>query len=117
MITGWATMTTIIVIVGWIILFVLLFIVPANRKPSSATAWLLLAFLLPYLGVLLFLLLGSPKLSRRRRTGRPARLRRECRRTPPAQPGGHADVLRPAGGCEPPPDRGRLPVQVQTGEP
>jgi len=62
MITDWATITTIIP-------FVLLFIVPANRKPSSATAWLLLAFLLPYLGVLLFLLPGSPKLSRRRRTG------------------------------------------------
>src|SRR5260370_35760736 len=72
MITGWATMTTIIVIVGWIILFVLLFIVPANRNPSSATAWLLLAFLLPYLGVLLFLLLAGPKLSRRRRTGQRA---------------------------------------------
>src|SRR5213080_301487 len=68
MITNWTTITTIVAIVGWIIPFVLLFIVPANRKPSSATAWLLLVFLLPYLGVLLFLLLGSPKLSRRRRT-------------------------------------------------
>jgi hypothetical protein len=69
MITDWATMTTSIAIVGWIIPFVMLFIMPANRKPSSATAWLLLVFLLPYLGVLLFLLLGSPKLSRRQRTG------------------------------------------------
>src|SRR2546430_5123576 len=41
--------------------------------------------------------------------GRPARLRWECRRTPPAQSGGHVDVLRPASGCEHPPDRGRLP--------
>src|SRR5215469_4553883 len=64
---NWATITTIIGIVGWLIPFVMLFIVPVNRKPSSATAWLLLAFLLPYLGVLIFLLLGSPKLSRRRR--------------------------------------------------
>jgi cardiolipin synthase A/B len=62
----WAIITTIIAIVGWLIPFVMLFIVPVNRKPSSATAWLLLAFLLPYLGVLIFLLLGSPKLSRRR---------------------------------------------------
>ena len=67
MITYWTTITTIIAIVGWVIPFIMLFIVPTNRKPSSATAWLLLVFLLPYLGVLLFLLLGSPKLSRRRR--------------------------------------------------
>lgn len=62
----WSTITTILVIIGWLIPFALLFIVPANRKPSSATAWLLLAFLLPYLGVIIFLLLGNPKLPRRR---------------------------------------------------
>ncbi|HZU68561.1 MAG TPA: cardiolipin synthase [Ktedonobacteraceae bacterium] len=65
--SNWSVVTTIIVIVGWLIPFVMLFIVPVNRKPSSATAWLMLAFLLPYIGVLIFLLLGSPRLSRRRR--------------------------------------------------
>ncbi len=64
---NWATITFIIAIVGWIIPFVMLFIVPVNRKPSSATAWLMLAFLLPYVGLVIFLLIGSPKLSRRRR--------------------------------------------------
>src|SRR5206468_644668 len=54
-------------LIGWILPFVMLFIVPVNRKPSSATAWLLLIFLLPYLGLVIFLLLGSPKLSKRRR--------------------------------------------------
>jgi cardiolipin synthase len=44
-----------------------LFVVPANRKPGEATAWLLLIFLAPILGVILFFLLGSPKLSRWRR--------------------------------------------------
>ncbi len=63
---NWSVITTLIAIVGWLIPFILLFIVPVNRKPSSATAWLMLAFLLPYVGVLIFLLLGSPKLSRRR---------------------------------------------------
>ena len=63
---NWAVITTIIAIVGWLIPFVMLFIVPVNRKPSSATAWLMLTFLLPYVGVIIFLLLGSPKLSRRR---------------------------------------------------
>ena len=64
---SWATIAALIGLVGWIIPFVMLFIVPTNRKPSSATAWLLLVFLLPYLGLVLFLVLGSPKLSRRRR--------------------------------------------------
>ena len=44
-----------------------LFIIPANRKPGEATAWLLLIFLAPVLGAVLFLLLGSPKLSKWRR--------------------------------------------------
>ncbi|NWF81853.1 MAG: cardiolipin synthase [Chloroflexi bacterium] len=54
-------------IISWLIPFVMLFIVPANRKPSSATAWLLLIFALPWLGLIVFLLIGSPKLSARRR--------------------------------------------------
>ena len=44
-----------------------LFIIPANRKPGEATAWLLLIFLAPVLGAILFLLLGNPKLSKWRR--------------------------------------------------
>jgi len=64
---NWAVITSIIALVGWIVPFVMLFIIPVNRKPSSATAWLLLLFLLPYVGLIIFLVLGSPKLSRRRR--------------------------------------------------
>src|SRR5215216_3781978 len=44
-----------------------LFFIPANRKPGEATAWLLLIFMAPILGAVLFLLLGSPKLSKWRR--------------------------------------------------
>lgn len=44
-----------------------LFIIPANRKPGEATAWLLLIFMAPILGAFLFFLLGTPKLSRWRR--------------------------------------------------
>ena len=44
-----------------------LFIIPANRKPGEATAWLLLIFLAPIFGALLFVLLGNPKLSEWRR--------------------------------------------------
>src|SRR5947199_6756747 len=64
---NWATISTFIGISGWILAIIMLFIVPVNRKPSSATAWLLLIFLLPYFGLVLFLLLGSPKLPRKRR--------------------------------------------------
>lgn len=64
---NWAVITILIALVGWIIAVGMLFIVPVNRKPSSATAWLMLIFLLPYVGLVIFLLLGSPKLSRRRR--------------------------------------------------
>src|SRR5881275_2117828 len=63
----WSTDFSIIAIIGWIIPFVMVFFVPVNRKPSSATAWLMLIFLLPYIGLIIFLLIGSPKLSRRRR--------------------------------------------------
>ena len=64
---NWTTITTVLGISGWIIAIIMLFIVPVNRKPSSATAWLLLIFVLPYLGLVLFLLLGSPKLPKKRR--------------------------------------------------
>src|SRR6516162_9611267 len=64
---NWATITALLGLVGWIIAIIMLFIVPVNRKPSSATAWLLLIFVLPYFGLVLFLLLGSPKLPKRRR--------------------------------------------------
>ena len=63
----WSTDFSIIAIIGWIIPIVMLFFVPVNRKPSSATAWLMLIFLLPYIGLIIFLLIGSPKLSRHRR--------------------------------------------------
>jgi cardiolipin synthase len=53
--------------IDWVIRIGALFIVPRNRKPSSATAWLMLILLLPYIGLLIFIFLGSPKLNRRRR--------------------------------------------------
>ncbi|MBN9605380.1 MAG: cardiolipin synthase [Actinomycetales bacterium] len=41
--------------------------VPRNRRPQTAAAWLLAIFFLPYLGILLFLLLGSARLPKGRR--------------------------------------------------
>jgi cardiolipin synthase len=44
-----------------------LIVIPRDRKPSSAMAWLLAIFLIPYIGIFFFLLLGSPKLPAKRR--------------------------------------------------
>jgi cardiolipin synthase A/B len=61
----------IVVVIGfvldWTIRIGALFIVPKNRKPSSATAWLMLILLLPFIGLLIFIILGSPKLNKKRR--------------------------------------------------
>ncbi|MCM0621474.1 phospholipase D-like domain-containing protein [Nocardioides bruguierae] len=40
--------------------------VPKDRRPGSATAWLMLIFWLPFIGLLLFALIGSPWLRGRR---------------------------------------------------
>ncbi|ANE05410.1 phospholipase D-like domain-containing protein [Corynebacterium crudilactis] len=40
--------------------------VPEGRRPSSSTAWLLAILLLPYVGLPLFLLMGSPYINKRR---------------------------------------------------
>ena len=44
-----------------------LLIIPNNRRPSSAAAWLLAIFFIPVLGVIAFWLIGSPKLPKKRR--------------------------------------------------
>jgi cardiolipin synthase len=57
----------ILAVIGYAIPVIMLFIIPTNRKPSSATAWLLTMLLLPYLGLLIYFLIGNPKLPARRR--------------------------------------------------
>ncbi|MDP9735298.1 cardiolipin synthase [Curtobacterium sp. 260] len=41
--------------------------VPYNRKPQTATAWLLAIFLIPYIGFIVFMVIGSTKLPKARR--------------------------------------------------
>ncbi len=50
----------------WILRLAALFIVPRRRHPSAGAAWLLLIFLIPPVGWLLFAVLGNYKLPRRR---------------------------------------------------
>ncbi len=42
-------------------------IIPRNRRPTAAMAWLLAIFFIPVVGILLFLLIGTPRLPRKRR--------------------------------------------------
>ena len=44
-----------------------LIIIPRGRKPTAAMAWLLAIFLIPFVGILLFLLIGNVKLPKARR--------------------------------------------------
>jgi cardiolipin synthase len=53
--------------VDFVIRIAAIIIVPRNRRPSSALAWLLAIFFIPFIGVILFLLIGSPRLGRKRR--------------------------------------------------
>ena len=49
------------------LLLTALLVIPQNRRPSAAMAWLLFIFLIPVGGIVVFLLLGSSKLPKRRR--------------------------------------------------
>jgi cardiolipin synthase len=66
---GWiaVTVTVLLIVIDVAIRVVSLVFVPMNRKPQTAIAWLLVIFLIPYLGFVLFLLMGSTKLPRSRR--------------------------------------------------
>jgi cardiolipin synthase A/B len=63
---AWA-ITAVIYVADFIIRICLLVYIPKNRKPTAAMAWLLLIFIIPLFGTILFFILGSTKLSRRRR--------------------------------------------------
>lgn len=66
-----STIALIIAVIIYVIDFVvrvwLLFYIPRNRKPTAAMAWLLLIFIIPLFGTILFFILGSTKLSKKRR--------------------------------------------------
>jgi cardiolipin synthase len=54
-------------LIGLAVRLVSVVVVPVNRRPSSAMAWLMAIFLIPYIGVVAFLLIGNPKLPEHRR--------------------------------------------------
>jgi cardiolipin synthase len=68
---NWSTVTLAAVILAVLVDFVVRVLsvvyVPRNRRPQTATAWLLAIFFLPYIGILLFWLIGSRHLPKKRR--------------------------------------------------
>lgn len=59
--------TAVVAVVDLVIRIVVLGVIPGNRRPTTAMAWLLCIFFLPYIGLILFLMFGNSRLSRRRR--------------------------------------------------
>jgi cardiolipin synthase len=48
----------------WMIRLVMLFVVPRKRSPDAAKGWLLLIFILPWPGLVLYAIIGRPWLSK-----------------------------------------------------
>jgi cardiolipin synthase len=65
--TAAGVVTALLALLDFAVKVVALGLLPQNRRPSSATAWLLLVFFLPFVGILAFLLIGSRSVDRGRR--------------------------------------------------
>jgi cardiolipin synthase len=63
----WTWWVPVILVVDIIIRVLAIIIIPRNRRPTAAMAWLLAIYFIPFIGVLLFLLIGNPRLPRKRR--------------------------------------------------
>ncbi len=61
---GWVS--TVWTVIDMMIRIVMLGVVPGNRRPTTAMAWLLAIFFIPILGLALFVLFGNNRMSRRR---------------------------------------------------
>ncbi|SMY12027.1 cardiolipin synthase [Brevibacterium jeotgali] len=62
---GWLALG--LLIIDFCVRVVALGTIPYRRKASVALGWLILIFMLPFVGILIFLVFGSPKLPARRR--------------------------------------------------
>jgi cardiolipin synthase len=58
---GWAFFVS-----EWVIRLVMLAVVPFRRTPAAAKGWLLLIFFVPWIGLLLYVLIGRPTMPRSR---------------------------------------------------
>ena len=51
----------------WIIRIVMLLVVPQRRRPTSALAWLMVIFIQPWIGLVIYLLFGAQRVNEKRR--------------------------------------------------
>lgn len=63
----WTWWVLLVITTDIIIRVLAIIVVPRNRRPTAAMAWLLAIYFIPVIGVLLFLLIGNPRLPRVRR--------------------------------------------------
>ena len=56
-----------LLVIDFIIRVLAVILIPKNRRPQTALAWLLAIFFIPYVGIAAFLLLGTYRLPKRRR--------------------------------------------------
>ncbi|MCT9001712.1 cardiolipin synthase [Microbacterium memoriense] len=68
-IVDWSTTwgVWVVLVIDIIIRVTAIIVIPRNRRPTAAMAWLLAIYFIPFIGVLLFLLIGNPRLPRKRR--------------------------------------------------
>ena len=81
------------VVSQWAIRVIMLIVATRRRRPTSAMAWLLVIFFEPWVGLVLYLLIGNYRLPTRRSV-KHARLLEELKETGP-QFVGHPHVTRP----------------------
>ncbi|WP_285137724.1 cardiolipin synthase [Microbacterium sp. lyk4-40-TSB-66] len=62
---SWLVIT--LFVVDLVVRIAAIIVVPRNRRPTAAMAWLLAIYFIPFVGVFLFLLIGNPRLPRKRR--------------------------------------------------
>ena len=63
---GW-WIAAVLLVLDIIIRVTAIIVIPRNRRPTAAMAWLLAVFFIPFVGVFLFLVIGNPRLPRARR--------------------------------------------------
>jgi cardiolipin synthase len=63
----WTWWVVLLMVVDLAIRILAIIVIPRNRRPTAAMAWLLAIYFIPFIGVLLFLLIGNPRLPRKRR--------------------------------------------------
>ena len=62
-----AAIGIVVVVLEWVIRLIALIVIPPNRRPQTALAWLLAIFLFPFVGIALYLLAGNWLLPKKRR--------------------------------------------------